>query len=116
MAAAQSGNVSTVPDKFLTPEYIKTIKKLIKRGDFTQDQGNDIITAINEINTIDKPKTKTKKKKDYGPTYNTGGNDGMSQSDNNNNVFVPYSGGSNLYQGNTAYGDADDYTDDSSGV
>ena len=115
-AAAQSGNVSTVPDKFLTPEYIKTIKKLIKRGDFTQDQGNDIITAINEINTIDKPKTKTKKKKDYGPTYNTGGNDGMSQSDNNNNVFVPYSGGSNLYQGNTAYGDADDYTDDSSGV
>ena len=40
----------------------------------------------------------------------------MSQSDNNNNVFVPYSGGSNLYQGNTAYGDADDYTDDSSGV
>ena len=120
-AAAQSGNVSTVPDKFLTPEYIKTIRALIKRGDFTQDQGNDIITAINEINTDykpkDKPKTEIKKKKDYGPKYNTGGNDGMSQSDNqDNNVFVPYSGGSNLYQGNTAYGDADDYTDDSSGV
>jgi len=85
-AAAQSGNVSTVPDKFLTPEYIKKIRALIKRGDFTQDQGDDIITAINEINTIDKPKTETKKKKDYEPKYNTGGNDGTTQQDVNNNV------------------------------
>jgi len=85
-AAAQSGNVSTVPDKFLTPEYIKKIRALIKRGDFTQDQGDDIITAINEINTIDKPKEEIKKKKDYGPKYNTGGNDGTTQQDVNNNV------------------------------
>ena len=121
MAAAQSGNVSTVPPKFLTPEYIKTIRALIKRGDFTQDQGNNIITAINEINTDykpkDKPKKEIKKKKDYEPKYNTGGNDGTTQADvNNNNTFVPYSSGNNYYQGNKSYGDADDYTDDSSGV
>ena len=121
MAAAQSGNVSTVPPKFLTPEYIKTIRALIKRGDFTQDQGNNIITAINEINTDykpkDKPKKEIKKKKDYEPKYNTGGNDGTTEANvNNNNIFVPYSSGSNLYQGNKSYGDADDYTDDSSGV
>ena len=96
-AAAQSGNVSTVPDKFLTPEYIKTIKKLIKRGDFTQDQGDDIITAINEINTIDKPKTEIKKKKDYGPKYNTGGNDGTTQQDVNANVNSSSSSSSYSY-------------------
>ena len=75
-AAAQSGNVSTVPDKFLTPEYIKTIKKLIKRGDFTQDQGDDIITAINTINTIDKPKKEIKKKKSGNKPYYNQGTDG----------------------------------------
>jgi len=121
MAASKSGNISTVPDKFLTSKYKDTIKALIKRGDFSQNQGNEIITAINNINTIDKPKKEIKKKKDYEPKYNTGGNDGTSQVDNNNNnnnnnIFVPYSSSSNLYQGNTTYGDADDYTDDSSGV
>jgi polyhydroxyalkanoate synthesis regulator phasin len=50
MAASQSGNVSTVPDKFLTNKYKDTIKALVKRGDFSQDQGNEIITAINNIN------------------------------------------------------------------
>ena len=92
-AAAQSGNVSTVPDKFLTPEYIKTIKKLIKRGDFTQDQGNDIITAINEINNIDTPKKETNKKKNYEPKYNSGGNDGTTQADvniNNTNNLIEF--------------------------
>ncbi len=117
MAAAATGNVSTVPDKFLTDKYKDTIKALIKRGDFTQDQGNEIITAINTIKTDNKPKKEINKKKDYEPKYNTGGNDGMSQSDNQqNNVYVPYSSSSNLYRGNTSYGDADDYTDDSSGV
>ena len=120
MAASKSGNISTVPDKFLTSKYKDTIKALIKRGDFSQNQGNEIITAINNINNDNKPKKEIKKKKDYEPKYNTGGNDGTSQVDNNNNnnnnTFVPYSSSSNLYQGNTTYGDADDYTDDSSGV
>ena len=96
-AAAQSGNVSTVPDKFLTPEYIKKIRALIKRGDFTQDQGDDIITAINTINSDNKPKTKTKKKKDYGPKYNTGGNDGTTQQDVNANVNSSSSSSSYSY-------------------
>ena len=120
MAASKSGNISTVPDKFLTSKYKDTIKALIKRGDFSQSQGNEIITAINNINNDNKSKKEIKKKKDYEPKYNTGGNDGTSQVDNNNNnnnnIFVPYSSSSNLYQGNTTYGDADDYTDDSSGV
>ena len=92
-AGAQSGNVSTVPDKFLTPEYKEIIKKLIKRGDFTQDQGNDIITAINEINTINTPKKEIKKKKTSTPKYNTGGNDGTTQADvniNNTNNLIEF--------------------------
>ena len=73
-------------------------------GILTQDQGNNIITAINEINTDykpkDKPKKEIKKKKDYEPKYNTGGNDGTTEANvNNNNIFVPYTSGSNLYQG-----------------
>ena len=67
LAAAQSRNISTVPDKFLTSKYKDTIKALVKRGDFSQDQGNEIITAINEINTDYTPKKVIKKKKDYGP-------------------------------------------------
>lgn len=78
-AAAVSGNVSTVPKRFLTDKYKDTIKKLIKRGDFTQSEGNNIIKAIDTINS-DGKKTKTKTKTKVTPKV--GGNDGMSRSDN----------------------------------
>jgi len=61
LAAAKSDKGSTVPEKFLTSKYKDTIKKLIKRGDFTEEYGNQIIGAINEINTDYKPKKEKKK-------------------------------------------------------
>ena len=60
-------------------------------------QGDDIITAINEINTDYKPKKEKKKKKDYGPKYNTGGNDGTTQQDVNANVNSSSSSSSYSY-------------------
>ena len=85
LSAAKSGNVSTVPEKFLTSKYKDTIKKLIKRGDFTEEYGNQIIGAINEINTDYKPKKEVKKKKDYKPkvTDSGGGGDGTTKHDVN---------------------------------
>ena len=89
MAAAATGNVSTVPDKFLTDKYKDTIKALIKRGDFTQDQGNEIITAINTIKTDNSPKTTPKEKKNKKgnqPYYNQGTDGGGAYTGNTNVV------------------------------
>jgi hypothetical protein len=48
----------------------------------------------------------------FGINQNSG-----NQNNNNNNTFVPSGNfGNNFYQGNKGYGDADDWSDDSSGI
>lgn len=88
-AAASSGNDSIVPDKF----DAAWVKKMNNAKTVSESQKTDINNAWQQI-------------------QNNNYNDS-----NNNDKFEPSSNmGNNFYQGNTAYGDADDYTDNESGI
>ena len=86
-AAASSGDSSIVPDKF-DGDWVA---KMNKAKTLTQNQKDEINNAWNQIQSNN---------------YNN--------NNNNNDTFV--SSGNNYYQGNKSYGDADDYTDNTSGV
>ncbi|HBY69382.1 MAG TPA: hypothetical protein DEG69_17525, partial [Flavobacteriaceae bacterium] len=88
-AAASSGDDSIVPDKF----DAAWVKKMNNAKTVSESQKTEINNAWQQI-------------------QNNNYNDS-----NNNDKFEPSGNmGNNFYQGNTAYGDADDYTDNESGI
>lgn len=88
-AAASSGDDSIVPDKF----DAAWVKKMNNAKTVSESQKTEINNAWQQI-------------------QNNNYNDS-----NDDNKFEPSGNmGNNFYQGNTAYGDADDYTDNESGI
>ncbi len=87
-AAASSGDSSIVPDKF-DGDWVA---KMNKAKTVSQSQKDEINNAWQQIQS-------------------------NNYQNNNQDTFVPSGNmGNNIYQGNTAYGDADDYTDNESGI
>ena len=85
-AAASSGDDSIVPDKF----DAAWVKKMNNAKTVSESQKTEINNAWQQIQSNN---------------YN-----------NNNNNNTTVSSSNNYYQGNKSYGDADDYTDNSSGI
>tara|TARA_R100000781_G_scaffold20950_1_gene15827 strand:- start:319 stop:1497 length:1179 start_codon:yes stop_codon:yes gene_type:complete len=87
-AAASSGDSSIVPDKF-DGDWVA---KMNNAKTVSQSQKDEINNAWQQIQS-------------------------NNYQNNNQDTFVPSGNmGNNFYQGNTAYGDADDYTDNESGI
>ena len=98
----------------LTPEQINYQIQAKNQAD--NFSGNPFAETMTEQQVIDDAvasgATSVNPFERFGINQNSG-----NQNNNNNNTFVPSGNlGNNFYQGNKGYGDADDWSDDSSGI